>query len=71
MYIIAIGWIYVVLMMSITESSVAAGIMTLLMYGVLPLAIFWYVVGAPHRGRLRKKREQMQTASKNLSDTPK
>lgn len=70
MYIVATGWLYVVLMMSITETSVIAGIMTLLMYGVLPLAIIWYVVRAPHRARLRKKREQMQAASKNLSDAP-
>ncbi|MEO8598788.1 MAG: hypothetical protein ABI656_03055 [bacterium] len=56
--------------MSITEASVIAGIMTFLMYGVLPLSIIWYVVRAPHRGRLRKKREQMQAVSKNISDAP-
>ncbi|MGV8900205.1 MAG: hypothetical protein ACOH2B_13320 [Burkholderiaceae bacterium] len=57
-------------MMSITETSVIAGIMTFLMYGMLPLSIIWYVVRVPHRGRLRKKREQMQAVSKNISDAP-
>jgi hypothetical protein len=39
MYIVAIAWIYVVLMMAISESSVIAGILTFTLYGLLPLAI--------------------------------
>ncbi|MEO6351960.1 MAG: hypothetical protein ABI575_03020 [Oxalobacteraceae bacterium] len=58
MYIVAIAWIYVVLMISITEPSLIAGIMTLLMYGVLPLTIILYVMRAPHRSRQRKLREK-------------
>lgn len=49
MYIIAIAWIYVVLMMSITEASVVAGIMTFLMYCVLPLGLFLYLWLTPAR----------------------
>lgn len=52
--IIAIAWIYVVLMMSITEHSVIAGIMTFLLYCVLPLAIILYLLATPQRRRRRK-----------------
>lgn len=58
MYIVAIAWIYVVLMMSITEQSVIAGIMTFLLYGVLPLAIILYVMGSPRRKRDRANAEK-------------
>jgi hypothetical protein len=60
MYIVAVGWIYVVLMMSITEHSVVAGIMTFMLYGVLPLTIILYVMGSPKRRRSRKEIEKMQ-----------
>lgn len=71
MYIVAIAWIYVVLMMSITEPSVVAGIMTLLMYGVLPLAIILYIVRTPHRNRQKKKKEQISAQSIEPADTQK
>lgn len=52
--IIAIAWIYVVLMMSIAEHSVIAGIMTFLGYCVLPLTIVLYLLATPQRRRGRK-----------------
>ena len=58
MYIVAIAWIYVVLMMSITEESVVGGIMTFLLYGALPLSIILYVMGTPQRKRNRAKTEK-------------
>ncbi|MDP3841524.1 MAG: hypothetical protein Q8Q81_02860 [Oxalobacteraceae bacterium] len=71
MYIVAAGWIYVVLMISITEPSVIAGIMTLLMYGVLPLTIILYVMRAPRRSRQKKQREQKAVECDTPADTPK
>ncbi len=62
MYIVAIAWIYVVLMMSITEASVVAGVMTFLLYGVLPLTIILYLMGAPQRKRDRQRAEKMRQA---------
>lgn len=41
MHIVAIGWMYVVLMMSLTEKSFVAGVMTFLFYGVVPVGIIW------------------------------
>ncbi|MBZ0104171.1 MAG: hypothetical protein K8H84_00940 [Sulfuricella denitrificans] len=57
MYIIAIGWLYVVLMMSITETSMIAGVMTFLFYGLVPLAIFLWLFGTPQRRRSMAAKE--------------
>jgi hypothetical protein len=40
-------------MMSISEESVVAGIMTFLLYGALPLAILLYLSGAPAQANAR------------------
>ena len=66
MYIVAIGWIYVVLMMSITETSVIAGVMTFLLYGILPLAVILYLLATPERRRRRQAAEKKQ----NISTAP-
>lgn len=58
MHIIAIGWIYVVFMMSITEHSVVAGVMTFLLYGLLPLSIILYLMNTQQRKRRRLEREK-------------
>jgi hypothetical protein len=62
MYIVAIAWIYVVLMMSIvealsTQGSVIGAVFTFLLYGVLPLSIVMYVLGAPMRRKARRAAE--------------
>lgn len=51
MYIVAIGWLWVVLMMALTESGVTAGILTFLFYGLAPLALFLWLAGTPARRR--------------------
>ena len=56
MHIAAVGWMYVVLMMAITEDSVVAGIMTFFFYGVLPTLIIIYIGG----GRQRRQRREME-----------
>lgn len=53
MYIVAIGWLWVVLMMSLTETSVTAGILTFFFYGLAPLALFLWLAGTPARRRRR------------------
>lgn len=60
MYIIAIAWIYVVFMMSITEVSIVAGVMTFLLYGLLPVGIIVYVMGSGRRKRKRRAQERQQ-----------
>jgi hypothetical protein len=75
MHIAAVGWIYVVLMMAITEDSVVAGIMTFLFYGVLPVAIIMYLAGTGNRKRRRAqeqadKHTQKINAALNAEGTP-
>jgi hypothetical protein len=58
-HVIAAGWIYVVLMMALAEAlgpggSVLGAFFTLLLYGVLPLAVVLYIGGARLRARARR-----------------
>jgi len=57
MYIIAIAWLYVVLLMSLTETSWVACIATFFFYGVFPLSVLLYLIGTPQRRRNRQQRE--------------
>jgi TRAP-type C4-dicarboxylate transport system permease small subunit len=52
--LVAIGWMYVTLMMAITQPTVIAGIATFFFYGLLPVSIIVYVMLAPERGRLAR-----------------
>jgi hypothetical protein len=61
MWIVAIGWMYVVTLMAATETSVVAGLMTFLFYGMLPLSLVFYLTGAWRRGRARKREAQQTT----------
>jgi mannose/fructose/N-acetylgalactosamine-specific phosphotransferase system component IID len=63
MMIVALAWIYVVLMMALAEAlspqgTVLGAVITLVMYGVLPLAIVLYILGTPGRRRARRVAEQ-------------
>ena len=67
MPIVAIGWAYVVLMMVLAEAlgpggSVLGAIITLLLYGVLPMTIVLYVGGARGRARTRRQSEAAERA---------
>jgi hypothetical protein len=56
MLIVALAWIYVVLLMAFTEPTVVAGIMTFLLYCVVPLGILLYVTGSKRRMARRRER---------------
>ncbi|MBN8766785.1 MAG: hypothetical protein J0I76_10700 [Thiobacillus sp.] len=51
MYIVAIGWAYVILMMAITASSLGKALAILFFLGAIPLALFIYVADGPRRRR--------------------
>ncbi len=53
-YIVAIAWLYVVLMMSLTERSIVAGVATFVFYGLAPLALVLWLMGTPQRRRNRR-----------------
>jgi biotin transporter BioY len=58
MFIVAIGWIYVVLMMAITETTPVAGVMTFVLYGLVPVALLLYISGGRQRKRRRAAEQQ-------------
>ena len=52
MYLVAIGWVYVVLMMAVVEASTGTllgAIVTFVLYGVMPLALVMYLLATPSR----------------------
>jgi amino acid permease len=62
MYLIAIAWMYVVVMMALAEAlspqgTVLGAVFTLLLYGLLPLGIVMYLLGTPMRRRALRAAE--------------
>lgn len=60
MYLVAIAWLYVTLLMAAAERNVVSGVMTFLVYGLAPLALFLWLFGTPQRARFRALRERQQ-----------
>ncbi|RZI92529.1 MAG: hypothetical protein EOP39_32050 [Rubrivivax sp.] len=62
MYLVAIAWAYVALMMAAAEAispqgSLFGAFVTLMLYGVLPLGLLLYILGTPGRKRRRRAAE--------------
>ena len=62
MYLIVIAWMYVVLMMSVAEATNSNGtllgaLVTFVLYGLGPVALVVYLMGAPSRNKAIKRRE--------------
>ena len=62
MFLVAIAWMYVVLMVAVVEATspqgtVLGAVFTLLLYGLLPLGIVLYLLSSPARKRLRREQE--------------
>jgi hypothetical protein len=62
MYIIPIAWLYVVVMMSVAEATNSNGTLlgatvTFFLYGLLPVALILYFMGAPARKRAIRARD--------------
>ncbi|WP_290871261.1 hypothetical protein [Aquabacterium sp.] len=66
MWIVAIAWIYVALMMALAEATnpqgtILGAVITFVFYGVAPTALVMYLLGAPTR---RKARLQAEAAER-------
>ena len=76
MHIVAIGWLFVVVLMAIAEASASQGtvlgaLITLLLYGLLPLGIVLYIMATPARKRARRRAEiEAEAAQAARSDPP-
>lgn len=56
MYLIIIGWMYVVAMMSVAEATSPAGtvvgaVLTFVLYGAAPVSLVMYLLGRPKKTR--------------------
>jgi len=68
MYIVAIAWFYVALMMAVAEGTNSTGtvlgaVITFILYGLLPIALLLYIMATPARRKAIKAREQAPLAS--------
>ena len=59
MPIVTIAWLYVVVLMAVVEANSSTGtllgaVITLLLYGVLPLALVLYLIATPARRRAQR-----------------
>jgi hypothetical protein len=62
MYIVPIAWLYVALMMAVAEATntngtVLGAIITFVLYGLAPIFLVMYLMGAPSRRRAIKEKE--------------
>jgi predicted membrane channel-forming protein YqfA (hemolysin III family) len=64
MYIVAIAWMYVVVLMAATQNTVLAGLGTLVFYGVVPCGVVMYIIMAPTRAKRKKALEALETQQK-------
>jgi hypothetical protein len=68
MYLIAIAWLYVALMMAVAEATNTTGtvlgaIVTFVLYGAMPVGLLMYFITTPGRKRAIKQREAAELAA--------
>jgi membrane protein implicated in regulation of membrane protease activity len=73
MYLVAIAWLYVAVMMSAAElfhpnGSWLGALVTLVMYGVAPLALVLYLLGTPARRRAQRQADAQATPQEAAKD---
>jgi hypothetical protein len=51
MYIVAIAWLYVTLLVSVMQPTLFRGIVTFIGTGLIPLGLLLYLLGSPQRRR--------------------
>ena len=66
MHLVLLAWMYVVVLMSLAEAfgsqgTVLGALITLVLYGVLPVSLLAYVLGTP--GRKRRLRERAEATA--------
>lgn len=67
MYLVAIAWVYVALMMALAEATSSQGtvlgaVVTFVLYGALPISLVMYLMGTPRRRVARRRAEAAQAA---------
>ncbi|HSD44878.1 MAG TPA: hypothetical protein VLD36_23790 [Burkholderiales bacterium] len=62
MYIVAIAWLYVTILMAATEPSLVGAVLTFLLYGLGPLALFLHL--------FRRRKRSVGMPVRELTDDP-
>jgi hypothetical protein len=75
MYLIAIAWMYVVVMMSVAEATAPNGtvlgaIITFVLYGLLPCVILIYIMGTPMRRKAIRAKEKAELEAFRAAAAP-
>ncbi|MBT9598572.1 MAG: hypothetical protein IV094_21490 [Vitreoscilla sp.] len=75
MHIVALAWMFVVLLMTLAEAtspqgSLLGALFTFLLYGALPLSIVLYVMATPARRRRRLAEEAAEREALSGSRPP-
>lgn len=66
MYIIAIGWLYVTVLVAANEASIVAGVISFLFYGLIPCGLLLWMSASKVRRQRRAYRELL--ANQHLND---
>jgi hypothetical protein len=72
MYIVAIAWLYVALLMAATQPSLFTGLASFLFYGIFPMSIVLWISGTKVRRQRQRHRELLadQEARANNGSNP-
>lgn len=57
MYIIAIGWLYVTILMAFGENTLLGGIITFIFWGLIPVSLLLWLGGSKMRRQRQRYRE--------------
>jgi hypothetical protein len=68
MYIVAIAWLYVVLLMALSASTLVSGFVTFLLFGALPVGMLIIVTASSKRSR-RRRREAIRRAAADADES--
>lgn len=68
MYLVLIAWFYITLLMALAEATSPTGtvlgaLVTLVLYGLLPMGIMGYILGTPARKRALRTQAQAEQAA--------
>ena len=69
MHIIAIAWLYVVVMIAAVSDSILKGVVRLLFLGVLPVGLMMWMSMRRHRNRMERDAEQSAPTRPEPSDS--
>ena len=59
LHIVFIAWLWVVLMLAITERSIVGAVLTFVFYGLLPSVLLWWISAAAARRRASHRIESV------------